>query len=198
LSGSQLTQLPPLVPQVVVERCWQTPSSQQPEAQFAEEHVTGPHAPPTQDAAPHCTQLVPPVPQAAEVSPATHEPFAQQPPQVETSQVAVTQPPSWQLRDGHVVQLPPPVPQPLAEVPGWHWPFASQQPVGHVLALHVLTQAFITHEPEPHDVQLAPFLPHAVLLFPPTHTPPWQQPPQLVELHALAQVWPVQRVPAAH
>lgn len=102
---SQLTQVPPLTPQVKGLRCKQLPSWQQPSGQEVESHT---HRPSTQRAPPW----------QAEDPPQVHPPSAPQPSE-----------PMPQAR-----QMPPPCPQSLAVV-AWTQVLPAQQPSGQELGV---------------------------------------------------------------
>lgn len=192
LKGSQLWQAAPLEPHSLKLIWMQPPSEPQQPGQFVAEH--GAQMPPLQRPVPHCTQVVPPVPQSETELPGMHEPLAQQPAShVVLLHAASEQPPSWQLPEGQAEQLPPEAPQLLGLVPGWQTPIESQHPLGHVMALQRAdTQALSWQVPVPQAWQVIPFFPQAVSLLPPRQTPPWQQPTQLLALQALSHAWLVQ------
>ena len=141
LSGSQVVQLAPPTPQLVVEGVWHASSKQHPPSQLDAVHDGAPHEPATQVLVLHCTQVAPPDPQLEGEVPARHVPFEQQPlAQLAALQLVARQPPSLQPPVAQLEQVRPPRPQALAEVPERQLPVLSQQPVAQLVELHELWQ----------------------------------------------------------
>ncbi len=133
----------------------------------------------------------PPVPQAADVLPASHRPDASQHPlgHDEALHGGGLQEPALQVSPaGHTLHMAPPVPQAPVVVPASQNPLASQQPVGHVAGPHAgpLQSPDEQESPGGQGRQAAPPVPHADVLVPDSHLPALsQQPEQLMLLQVV-------------